>query len=76
MYLKYSNKNPLLNNISYSEELRVFNIRRLLSVKKKNEGDLPPPLLKLYIPVMFLFGINDSIICSSVILPLLKFLKS
>jgi hypothetical protein len=30
----------------------------LLSGKKKNEGDLPPPVLKLNMPSMFLMGMN------------------
>ena len=30
----------------------------VLSVKKKNEGDFPSPVLKLYIPFIFLIGMK------------------
>jgi hypothetical protein len=44
--------------MSFSEGFKVFNIKRLLSGKKKKEGDLPPPVLKLNIPSMFLIGMK------------------
>ena len=45
----------MLNSDSFS----VFNINKLLSVKKKNEGDLPSPVLKLKIAWKLRDGIKD-----------------
>ena len=46
-----------------------------LSEKKKNDGDLPPPVLKSYIPVIFYFGTKDYSNYYSEILPFRIFLK-
>jgi len=61
--------------MSNSDSFIVFSINNKLSEKKKNEGDLPSPVLKLYIPVMFLFGVKDKRSYYSVILPYLKLLN-
>jgi len=75
IYLKYSKRKPLLKMISCSESFKVLSIKWLLSGKKKKDGDLPPPVWKLYIPDMFRLGTKELSNCSSVKWSFLIFLK-